>query len=173
MFCNIKLVHCFTISQELYNFAPAIGRFYMEGIEARKLALDVIRTRRAFKLAVCKSLRQHGVSLTFEMLQVVNSLWQEEGVSQQTLAERISKNKASLTALINNLEKKGYIYRKPCESDRRNKHVFLTEEGRMLKGTVLPAIDDVYGFVEREIGIENIKIYQNLLMRLYGIVESY
>lgn len=145
----------------------------MEGDEARKLAYDVMRTRMAFKQALCKSMRKHGVGLTFEMLQVINSLWQEEGVSQQTLAERISKNKASLTALISNLEGKGYIYRKASETDRRNKHVFLTEKGKMLRETVRPAIDDVYGFVEKEIGVENIKIYQSLFIRLYGIVESF
>ena len=36
-------------------------------------------------------------------------LWHEQGISQQILAERIAKDKACLTNLMNNLEKKGYV----------------------------------------------------------------
>ncbi len=145
----------------------------MDGTEARKLAQAVIRTRRAFKQAICKSIRRHQLDLTFEMLQVMNSLWQQEGVSQQTLAEQVSKNKASLTSILANLEKKGYIYRNECAADRRNKHVFLTAEGKSLQATVQPIIDDLYIYIENTMNLDSIKIYQNLLTRLYGIVEDY
>ena len=145
----------------------------MDGAEARKLAHIVIRTRRAFKQAICKSIKQHGIDLTFETLQVINSLWQEEGVSQQTLAERVAKNKASLTGLLANLEKKGYIFRRECTDDRRNKRVFLTAAGKELQQTVKPAIGDVYVYVEKALGLDSIRINQNLFTRLYGIVEDY
>ena len=145
----------------------------MDGSEARKLAQVVIRTRRAFKRAICKSLRSHGLSITFEMLQVMNCLWNEEGVSQQALAEKVSKNKASLTSLLVNLEKKGFVFRAECVADRRHKHVFLTEEGRKLLATVQPAIDDVYIYVEKTLGLESIRVDRNLFTRLYGVVEDY
>ncbi len=145
----------------------------MDGAEARKLAHIVIRTRRAFKQAICKSIKQHGIDLTFEMLQVMNSLWQEEGVSQQMLAERVAKNKASLTNLLTRLEEKGYIFRRECTADRRNKRVHLTAKGKELQTTVQPAIDEVYVYVEKTLGIDNIRINQNLFTRLYGIVEDY
>ncbi len=145
----------------------------MDGAEARKLAHIVIRTRRAFKQAINKSIKRHGIDLTFEMLQVMNSLWQEEGVSQQMLAERVAKNKASLTNLLTRLEEKGYIFRRECTADRRNKRVHLTAKGKELKTTVQPAIDEVYVYVEKTLGIDNIRINQNLFTRLYGIVEDY
>lgn len=145
----------------------------MDGAEARKLAHIVIRTRRAFKQAINKSIKRHGIDLTFEMLQVMNSLWQEEGVSQQMLAERVAKNKASLTNLLTRLEEKEYIFRRECTADRRNKRVHLTAKGKELKTTVQPAIDEVYVYVEKTLGIDNIRINQNLFTRLYGIVEDY
>lgn len=67
------------------------------------------------------------------MLQVLSSLWHEQGISQQILAERIAKDKACLTNLMNNLEKKGYVHRKEDLADRRNKLVFLTPEEKSLR----------------------------------------
>ena len=66
--------------------------------------------------------------MTFEMLQVMHCLWKEQGVSQQTLAEKTAKDKACLTNLINNLEKKGWVVRREDTNDRRNKLIFLTPE---------------------------------------------
>lgn len=46
--------------------------------------------------------------MTFEMLQIMHALWLEQGISQQTLAFNTVRDKASLTSLINNLEKKDW-----------------------------------------------------------------
>lgn len=91
------------------------------------------------------------------MLQVLSSLWHEQGISQQILAERIAKDKACLTNLMNNLEKKGYVYRKEDPADRRNKLVFLTPEGEEFKDQIRPILDQVYVYAEKIIGIESIE----------------
>ena len=83
------------------------------------------------------------------MLQVLSSLWHEQGISQQILAERIAKDKACLTNLMNNLEKKGYVYRKEDPADRRNKLVFLTPEGENLKNRSVRFSDQVYVYVQK------------------------
>ena len=51
--------------------------------------------------------------------------------------KRQAKDKACLTNLMNNLEKKGYVYRKEDPADRRNKLVFLTPEGEEFKDQVI------------------------------------
>lgn len=51
-------------------------------------------------------LRTNKMDMTFEMLQVMHRLWKKLGVNQQYLAEQTIKDKASLTNLINNLERK-------------------------------------------------------------------
>ena len=96
-----------------------------EGAEFRELMLQIVRTRMAFRRSMQRTLRKNNAGITFEMLQVLSSLWHEQGISQQILAERIAKDKACLTNLMNNLEKKGYVYRKEDPADRRNKLVFL------------------------------------------------
>ena len=99
--------------------------------------LQVVRTRMAFRRAMQRTLKKNNAGITFEMLQVLSSLWHEQGISQQILAERIAKDKACLTNLMNNLEKKGYVCRKGDPTDRRNKLVFLTPEGEEFKNQIV------------------------------------
>lgn len=80
--------------------------------------LAIFRTRMAFRRAMQRTLRQNDAGTTFEMLQVLSSLWREQGVTQQVLADRTAKDKACLTNLMTNLEKKGYVCRKEDPIDR-------------------------------------------------------
>ena len=115
-----------------------------EGAEFRELMLQVVRTRMAFRRSMQRTLKKNNAGITFEMLQVLSSLWHEQGISQQILAERIAKDKACLTNLMNNLEKKGYVCRKEDPNDRRNKLVFLTPaDNRGIDNTGVHAIADL------------------------------
>lgn len=111
---------------------------------ARELILQILRTRMAFRQTLQRVLKRHNVDMTFEMLQVMNCLWNEQGISQQSLAEKTAKDKACLTNLINNLEKKNWVIRKEDSSDRRNRLIFLTAQGEELALTVKPLINDIY-----------------------------
>ena len=84
------------------------------------------------------------------------------------VAERIAKDKACLTNLMNNLEKKGYVYRKEDPADRRNKLVFLTPEGEEFKDQIRPILDQVYVYAEKIIGIESI---ETMLSELKGVCD--
>ena len=110
---------------------------------ARELILQILRTRMAFRQTLQRVLKRHNVDMTFEMLQVMNCLWNEQGISQQSLAEKTAKDKACLTNLINNLEKKNWVIRKEDSSDRRNRLIFLTAQGEELALTVKPLINDI------------------------------
>ena len=46
--------------------------------------------------ALQRVLKRNNIDITFEMLQVLSSLWQEQGISQQALAEKTAKDKACL-----------------------------------------------------------------------------
>ena len=143
-----------------------------EGAEFRELMLQIVRTRMAFRRSMQRTLRKNNAGITFEMLQVLSSLWHEQGIGQQILAERIAKDKACLTNLMNNLEKKGYVYRKEDPADRRNKLVFLTPEGEEFKDQIRPILDQVYVYAEKIIGIESIETMLSELKGVYDVLEN-
>ena len=104
--------------------------------------------------------------MTFEMLQIMSNLWQQQGISQQALAEKTAKDKACMTNLMNNLEKKGWITRQEDPSDRRNRLVYLTPEGERMNDSVRPLIQDLYSRMAAEIGLDNIQSNINQLRKL-------
>ena len=165
----MKLVKYLTNSTKIRIFAPEKVKTIIkmrEGAEFRELMLQVVRTRMAFRRSMQRTLKKNNAGITFEMLQVLSSLWHEQGISQQILAERIAKDKACLTNLMNNLE------RKEDPNDRRNKLVFLTPAGEEFKEQIRPVLDQVYVYAEHIIGIESIETMLSELNSVYDVLEK-
>lgn len=136
---------------------------------ARELILQMLRTRMAFRQTIQRVLKAGNIDMTFEMLQVMHCLWKKQGVSQQTLAEQTAKDKACLTNLINNLEKKGWVIRQEDPEDKRSRLVYLTEAGEQLAEIVNPLIASIYKELERNI---NPKQLQSCLEQLNKVNET-
>ena len=139
---------------------------------AHELNLLVLKTRMTFRQTIQRLLKQNNIDMTFEMLQVMHCLWKEQGVSQQTLAEKTAKDKACLTNLINNLEKKNWVIRKEGPSDRRNRLIFLTPQGEELALTVKPLINDIYAQTGTEMEASRITECIEDLKRLHEVLNE-
>lgn len=136
------------------------------GDDFREFQLQVVRMRIAFRQCLQRTLRRHGVNVTFETLQVLSCLWREQGATQQMLAERTARSKASLSSLMNTLEKRGYIERCVGPSDRRNKQVFLSREGERFWLQILPIINELYLRFEQSIGRDRLRDISSDLKRI-------
>lgn len=138
----------------------------------RKLNLQLIDTRRVFRQAVQRAFRLHNIEMTFEMLQVIHWLWQEDGVTQQHLAETALKDKASLTSMLNNLERKGWAVRREDVVDRRNRRIFLTPAGKALEAVILPLLLDLYGRAGERMDAAQMEESCNCLGKLSDILNE-
>ena len=143
-----------------------------ESAAFRELMTQLFRTRMAFRRSVQRALRKMEAGITFEMLQVLRCLWEEEGITQQVLAERIAKGKAALSNLIANLEKKNYVYRLEDASDRRNKRVYLSEEGAAFYGQLRSSLDDIYTSAGLAVGMEKVERMLADLKRTGNVLEN-
>ena len=160
---------------KIYTFVPVMqkpAKMNREGTEFRELMLSVVRTRMAFRRAMQRTLKRNEAGVTFEMLQVLSCLWNEQGITQQVLAERTAKDKACLTNLMLNLEKKGYVCRKEDASDRRNKLVYLTSEGERFREQIRPVLDQVYVNAEKSIGQETLHRMLSELDTVFNVLEN-
>ncbi|NLN32340.1 MAG: MarR family transcriptional regulator [Flavobacteriaceae bacterium] len=86
--------------------------------------------------------KNKGISLTREQWSVLAVLWKTDGCSQQMIANSTSRDKPSVTRLIDNLVKEGYVKRKSHENDRRLNLIFLTEKGKKVEKSVMEIVDD-------------------------------
>ena len=77
---------------------------------------------------------------------VLRILWDDEGLSQAELAARLKLAPATITRMLQRMEKSGFIQRRPDTSDQRISRVYLTQAGRMVKSQV----EVVWATMERE-----------------------
>lgn len=91
---------------------------------------------RAFVKALTDELAPHGIlSGQWSVLRI---LWDIEGLTQVELADRMRVEKASLTGVLEGMERRGLILRVRNEDDRRKINITLTAQGRRLKRQLLP-----------------------------------
>lgn len=133
---------------------------------------QLMKVRMAFRQAMLKKLKENHVEMTFEMLQVMHALWLEQGISQQTLAFNTVRDKASLTSLINNLEKRGWVERRAVAKDGRSKLIFLSGEGERLAAVLKPMVNEVYAHVEKKVGDRATAQAMCCLERVYDELEK-
>ncbi|MEM9306601.1 MAG: MarR family transcriptional regulator [Pseudomonadota bacterium] len=75
-------------------------------------------------------LAPHGI--TISQAWVLAHLWQENGLSQSKIADRLDVATVTTSKLIDRLEEHGFVTRRVDPADRRSNLVFVTHEGRAL-----------------------------------------
>jgi DNA-binding MarR family transcriptional regulator len=75
--------------------------------------------------------------LTTQQLWLLSRLDGDEGVPIGALAEALQCHSSNVTGMVDRLETRGLVVRRPDASDRRVKLVALTPQGRTLRGKLL------------------------------------
>ena len=81
-----------------------------------------------FQKALVSSVKDTG--LTPGQPKILDYLIHHDGAIQKEIAVSCHIEPASLTAILNGMENKGYIERKAINNNRRSLHVYLTETGK-------------------------------------------
>ncbi len=114
-----------------------------------------------------RSLRERAAILGFSPGQfpVLLELWQEDGLTQKQLLDRLEVEQATLANTLMRMERHGLIERQPHPQDRRAQIIRLTEEGRELERQAIEAAAEAdaalfNGFrqFERELMIEYMRM---------------
>jgi MarR family transcriptional regulator, organic hydroperoxide resistance regulator len=88
----------------------------------------LIRLEARMQAAIGERLRAIRVSIP--QCDVLTTLTEQEGVSQQELAKRLYVTKGNISGLIDRLEEAGFVERRSTASDRRQYAIYLTDAGR-------------------------------------------
>jgi len=84
-----------------------------------------------------------GFNVTAQQWAVLNRLWEEDGLHQNELAERTTKNRHNMSRMLTVLEKQGLLKRRPDPEDARLQRIYLTKKGVMLQDVLVPIVDKV------------------------------
>jgi DNA-binding MarR family transcriptional regulator len=104
--------------------------------------------------------------ITTSQWSALRVLWQEEGLSQVELAQRMLVEKASLTPVLAAMATNGLIRRTRNTEDRRKVNIFLTASGRRLREQLLPLGAKVNKRATRGMSASEVQQLRRLLTRL-------
>jgi DNA-binding MarR family transcriptional regulator len=104
----------------------------------------IMHTGSAFRCYLRQRFKECDIDLTTEMMQVLRYLWRHDCVNQQQIADAVNRDKASLTAMLDNMVRRELVTRCEDSRDRRNKRIVLTTKGRALEHEVVPIIREMY-----------------------------
>ncbi|WP_409345380.1 MarR family winged helix-turn-helix transcriptional regulator [Paenibacillus sp. MBLB4367] len=95
-----------------------------------------------------------------------------ELVTPSSLADRLGIRRASVTALLDWLEKRHWIVREQSDLDRRMIHVKISPEGRELVNRALPAFWSTCSSIIGDMDAEERMVVEKLLVKLNTRVEK-
>ncbi len=88
-----------------------------------------IRTYRVFAQ---KRLRENGYKITIDQWLIIKAIMENPGISQQEIGEKVFKDNASVTRIIELLVKSEYLEREVNPDDRRKSNLRVTDEGKLI-----------------------------------------
>ena len=130
------------------------------------------RTSHAILNNLQKKFREEGHNITVEQWQILINLNNSNDQFHQQLAENTFKEKSTITRLLDGLEKKDLIKRVADTSDRRQKRIRITPEGKKLLKNLRPFALEVQSRALNEIDLEQLKICQDILLKIYNNVTG-
>lgn len=116
--------------------------------------------------------REAGHQVTREQWMVLTQLWNSDGSNQQDLALGCSRDKTSITRIIDSLEKLGYVVRIPDQNDRRNKRIHLTQPGRELQSALMEQAYKTREEAETGIDTAEMEACKNVLRQIIETLEN-
>ena len=132
----------------------------------------LVKTGRLIENKLKINFDKEGLDITPQQWSALTYLWNEDGISQQKLADAFSKDKTSMTRLLNNMEKNDLIERRKDEVDKRNKRIFLTYKSRLIKKSTIKIAEKT--LMETLIGInhEDLKLSKKVLKKINNNLEK-
>lgn len=97
----------------------------------KRLRLAHMAFSRGLRLELAKE------DVSFGQFVHLERLWEQDGLTQKELSRRVGVEMASSTAILSELESRGFVRRDRSDRDRRAINVFLTPVGRALRPKLL------------------------------------
>jgi DNA-binding MarR family transcriptional regulator len=110
---------------------------------------------------------EHGFDVSIDQWVILKRISEEQGISQVDLANATYKDPASVTRILDILEKKGWTERRADENSRRAYKIYLTTEGSVLVDKMLPVVQSIRLKGTENLTAEEIESTKSVLKKMY------
>lgn len=130
------------------------------------LGFRVYRLNQLFRAALYRAFQAEGHAMTPEQWIVLVRLWQDDGATQTELGESTLKDKATLSRILDVMERNGLVVRRLDPVDGRSRRVHLTRAGKDLRASFTPIVRALVERIEAGVSAGDLEITRRTMLRL-------
>jgi len=130
-----------------------------------------LRLESRIQSAVADRLRTIGLSVP--QCDVLTTLTETEGISQQELAQRLYVTKGNISGLLDRLERAALVERRSTAADRRQYAIYLTAAGRDAAERAIAVQHELIAATFGRLPSEKIAEFETLLIATRDLVRAY
>ena len=112
------------------------------------------------------------LGLTTGTFPALLELWEEDGLTQKELVERLDIEQATMANTLRRMERDGLIRRRPHPVDRRAQQVWLTPWARSLRDAALAAATAQNEVALADLAADERRQFIQLMARTIGAMRS-
>lgn len=138
----------------------------------KMMGFYVNRTAFLMSEGIAKRFSKNGFSITAQDFGIMSLLWNNDGQTHMFIAEKMLRDKTTITRRIDGLVKKGYLVRKTDNKDKRIVRVFVTEEGHLIKNKLINILLDFHKEVLGDIPENEVEITKKTLEKIINSLSE-
>jgi DNA-binding MarR family transcriptional regulator len=134
------------------------------------LGFQIARTHKVLKQRLTTLLKQH--NLTGQQYRVLWLLYEEDGLSARDLVDRLFSDSSTIMDILDRLEEKEMVGRRPDAQDRRVQRVFLTEAAKAVLPRIRSRVDLFETTIQKHLSPGEIEALKQGLDKLYRLAAG-
>jgi len=103
---------------------------------------------------------------------ILRSLYEQDGQHASELARAVGRAATSFTPILDKLQNKDMIERRPDASDRRAVRIYLTSKGTSSRDLVMASADQVDTRIRKSVSAGDFKGFQSVLANLQALATE-
>lgn len=139
----------------------------------KKIGFLLERTTRIAKLSFAKAFKKLDVDITPEQWIVLDKLDANKQMSQKEIGNESFKNAPTISRIIDNLVKKGFVSRISEENDRRKTAISLTADGKKLVKKCRKEVDALRDLSWNNLTDKDYKEFNRIIDQIFMNFEGY
>ncbi|MCB8818339.1 MarR family winged helix-turn-helix transcriptional regulator [Desulfosporosinus shakirovi] len=106
------------------------------------------------------------LEITTVQFYVLSSLWETDGIKFKELAQKLSMDGATLTGILDRLERQEFVLRADDPEDRRSVLVFLAEKAKMYRDEFQCLAETLDNEIKHQFSSEDFAIFSRMLNQI-------
>lgn len=133
---------------------------------AESIGYKITNSARLVMNRLNNNFKQNDLPVTHEQWSIMIRLWEEDGLTQNRLANLTNKDSPSVSRLINNLIKNDLVTRIPHPVDKRTNLIFLTANGKKMQEAMIEQAQNTVNQISEGIDPEELAVFLKVLKQI-------